>query len=80
MRLSKTSSQKRAPKASRDHHYKSHTSPEDAIKVARLAGAKRLALHHLVPGMKSEEHWRTWATDFPGEFYIPQDLDALPID
>lgn len=67
-------------KASREHHYKSHTSPTDAIRVAELAGAKRLALHHLVPGINSEDRWKSFGEDFEGEFYIPNDLDVLPID
>ncbi|MGV2481104.1 UNVERIFIED_CONTAM: MBL fold metallo-hydrolase, partial [Salmonella enterica subsp. enterica serovar Weltevreden] len=35
-------------RASRDHHYKSHTSVDGAIRVGNAAGARILALHHLV--------------------------------
>lgn len=67
-------------RASRDHHYKSHTSVEDAVRLARKAGAKRLALHHLVPGMDSNEQWESFATEYAGEFLVPNDLDVIPFD
>ncbi|WP_344441830.1 MBL fold metallo-hydrolase, partial [Agromyces soli] len=44
-------------RASIDHHRKSHTSVEEAIAVAREAGVRRLALHHLVPGHLPAEDW-----------------------
>lgn len=64
-------------RASVDHHYKSHTSMQDAVRVAREAGAHRLALHHLVPGFDSEEQWHELAIDYPGDFTIPNDLDVI---
>lgn len=67
-------------KASREHHYKSHTSVEDAVRVGREAGAKRLALHHLVPGMTSPERWTGFTPDFHGEFLVPDDLEVIPFD
>lgn len=67
-------------RASVDHHYKSHTSVQDALRVAREAGAHRLALHHLVPGIDSAEQWQQYATDYDGEFLIPDDLDVIPFN
>lgn len=66
-------------RASIDHHYKSHTSVQDAARVAEEAGAKRLALHHLVPGMDRRPVWAEAADSFSGEFFIPNDLDIIPI-
>lgn len=65
-------------RASVDHHYKSHTSVQDALRVGRESGAHRLALHHLVPGIDSAEQWQELATDYEGEFLIPHDLDVIP--
>lgn len=67
-------------RASRDHHYKSHTSVQDAARIATQAGARRLALHHLVPGTAPDEVWRAAAADFAGEFILPDDLDVIAID
>lgn len=67
-------------RASLDHHYKSHTSVEDAVRVAREAGAARLALHHLVPGMETTERWGKEPQEFDGEFLIPNDLDVIPFN
>lgn len=65
-------------RASRDHHYKSHTSARDAAHLATEAGARQLALHHLVPGTAKDEVWRAATADFPGAFHLPDDLDVLP--
>jgi ribonuclease BN (tRNA processing enzyme) len=66
-------------RASIDHHYKSHTSVRDAARVAQDAGARRLALHHLVPGMDRRPVWEEAAREFSGEFCIPNDLDVILI-
>lgn len=66
-----------ASRAARDHHHKSHTSPRDAARIAREAGAKQLALHHLVPGHADPAVWLSAAADFPGLFHVPQDLDVI---
>ncbi|WP_105566128.1 MBL fold metallo-hydrolase [Microbacterium halophytorum] len=66
-------------RASRDHHYKSHTSVGDAARLAAEAGARQLALHHLVPGTAKDDVWRAAARDFPGAFHVPDDLDVLPV-
>lgn len=65
-------------RASLEHHYKSHTSVQDAIRVGRESGARRLALHHLVPGHDRSAVWEAGYTDFPGEYLVPDDLDLIP--
>ncbi|MBT2513272.1 MBL fold metallo-hydrolase [Arthrobacter sp. ISL-30] len=67
-----------ANRAARDHHYKSHTSVRDAAKAAEAAGARRLALHHLVPGFASDRIWNEAAEHFAGPFSLPRDLDSIP--
>lgn len=65
-------------RASLEHHRKSHTSLQDAVRVGRESGARRLALHHLVPGMDHSTAWDTGAEGFDGEFLVPDDLDVIP--
>ncbi|WP_102158757.1 MBL fold metallo-hydrolase [Zhihengliuella halotolerans] len=65
-------------KASMDHHRRSHTSPEQAIRIAESAGASALALHHLVPGTTPAGVWRSHAPSFSGTFLVPDDLDIIP--
>nr|WP_274637040.1 MBL fold metallo-hydrolase [Microbacterium bovistercoris] len=66
-------------RASRDHHYKSHTSVRDAARIATAAGARRLALHHLVPGTAPAAVWQAAADDFAGDFILPDDLDVITV-
>ncbi|MGV9709356.1 MBL fold metallo-hydrolase [Gordonia sp. NPDC003424] len=66
-----------AGRASRDHHYKSHTSVEGACRIAERAGARRLALHHLVPGSADETVWARGERLMPGRFLVPEDLDVI---
>ncbi|WP_111466988.1 MBL fold metallo-hydrolase [Microbacterium suaedae] len=66
-------------RASRDHHYKSHTSVRDAARIAARAGARQLALHHLVPGTADDDVWRAAADEFDGLFHLPDDLDVIPL-
>ncbi|MDR2254782.1 MAG: MBL fold metallo-hydrolase [Arthrobacter sp.] len=66
-------------RASRDHHYKSHTSVAGAVEQARAAGARRLALHHLVPGSADDTVWAQGETLFPGRFLVPEDLDVIDL-
>ena len=66
-------------RAARDHHYKSHTSVVDAARVAREAGARQLALHHLVPGTAPDAVWREAGKHFDGNFYVPEDLDTIEL-
>ena len=65
--------------ASRDHHYKSHTSVDGAIRIADEAGARSLALHHLVPGSADDSVWSRGSEQFSGTFHVPEDLDSLSI-
>ena len=67
-----------ASHAARDHHYKSHTSARDAAKAAQAAGARQLALHHLVPGHAPDRVWLEAAEHFSGRFVLPNDLDTIP--
>lgn len=64
--------------AARDHHYKSHTSAADAARIATKAGARRLALHHLVPGTAPRSVWEDARLNFTGDFYLPDDLATIP--
>lgn len=65
-------------RASRDHHRKSHSSVLDAVEIAQAAGAKRLALHHLVPGNLDLAAWETEASAAGGmPVLIPDDLDVF---
>ncbi|WP_413455230.1 MBL fold metallo-hydrolase [Glutamicibacter sp. FR1] len=63
--------------ASMDHHRASHTSPEQAIAIAHEAGARTLALHHLVPGTTPLEVWEAHAEKFSGTYLVPNDLDTI---
>lgn len=68
-------------RASHDHHHKSHTSVMDAADIAARAGARRLAVHHLVPGSLDTPAWRATAaraterTRTP--VVVPDDLDRI---
>lgn len=64
--------------ASIDHHTKSHTSPEQAVDFANTAGAKALALHHLVLGTTPRSVWDAAAARCHSTFVVPDDLDVLP--
>ena len=66
-------------RASREHHYKSHTSVEGAVSQAKAAGVRRLALHHLVPGSADEAVWAKGERLFPGRFLVPEDLDVIDL-
>lgn len=68
-----------ASQAAREHHYKSHTSVEGACRVAIAAGARRLALHHLVPGSADPSVWARGAERLPGRFLVPSDLDRIDL-
>lgn len=69
----------KAARASRDHHYKSHTSVEGAIAIATQAGARRLALHHLVPGHLDTASWERALADSTIDAVVPADLDCLEL-
>ncbi|WP_353813584.1 MBL fold metallo-hydrolase [Agromyces sp. SYSU T00266] len=64
-------------RASIDHHRKSHTSVEEAIALAQEAGARRLALHHLVPGHLPTDAWLRAAAGADLEVLVPDDLARI---
>jgi ribonuclease BN (tRNA processing enzyme) len=60
----------------------SHTSPEDAARIAQRAGVKTLVLSHLVPGDDefTEEDWEARARPyFDGEIVCGVDLDQFAL-
>ena len=64
------------------HLVSSHTSPEDAAKIAQRAGVKTLVLSHLVPGDDefTEADWESRARPyFDGEIVCGVDLDQFAI-
>lgn len=63
--------------ASMDHHRASHTSAAQAIDMAERAGARTLALHHLVPGNTPLSVWLSQADTFSGKFLVPDDLETI---
>ena len=63
--------------ASVDHHHKSHTSPQQAGSIAARAGARALALHHLVPGTADPGVWRRAKETFDGPLCVPDDLEVI---
>ncbi|GGJ50955.1 MBL fold metallo-hydrolase [Glutamicibacter ardleyensis] len=63
--------------ASMDHHRRAHTSAEQAIDLAEQAGARTLALHHLVPGTTPLSVWLGHASKFSGNYLVPNDLDKI---
>lgn len=59
------------------HHRRSHTTPAEAGRIAREAGAHHLALHHLVPSNAHPSAWCEAEAAFDGPLSIPDDLDVL---
>lgn len=68
-----------AARASRDHHHKSHTSVEGALDIATQACARRLALHHLVPGHLDTAALGRVLTSSTVDAVVPADLDRLEL-
>lgn len=64
-------------KASLEHHYKSHSSVDDAVRVAEQASVQKLAIHHLVPGFGDKAMWLEKGRHFSGEFHVPDDLETI---
>jgi ribonuclease BN (tRNA processing enzyme) len=60
-----------------DHHNNAHTPTKDCVRIATEAGAKALALHHLVPGTSPRETWLRGAKDFDGTYLVEDDLDEI---
>ena len=64
------------------HLASSHTSPQDAARIAERAGAGTLVLSHLVPGDDEfgEDEWEAWARPhFSGEVVCGVDLDQFAL-
>ena len=64
--------------ATLDHHRQSHTTPREAGEIAARAGARHLALHHLVPSAAAREVWLEAGDTFSGTLHIPDDLTVIP--
>lgn len=64
--------------ATMDHHRRAHTTAAEAGRIAREAGVRHLALHHLVPSYSPPEAWAEARTTFDGPLSIPDDLDVIP--
>ena len=65
-----------------NHLTESHTSPEDAGRIAARAGVKTLVLSHLVPGdgEVAEEKWEARArAEFDGDVVCGVDLDQFAL-
>jgi ribonuclease BN (tRNA processing enzyme) len=59
------------------HHRRAHTTPRQAGALAERAGARALALHHIVPPHAPRETWLVAAETFSGTLHVPDDLDVL---
>lgn len=66
-------------KAVMSHHKRSHTTPQDAGRVATAANVKTLVLHHYVPADSPVEVWKRAAETFDGTLVIPADLDVVAV-
>jgi ribonuclease BN (tRNA processing enzyme) len=64
--------------ATMDHHRRAHTTAAEAGSIATEAGARHLALHHLVPSYSPPEAWEAARTTFDGPLSIPDDLETIP--
>lgn len=66
--------------ATMEHHRRAHTTPEDAGRIAAAAGAKRLALHHLVPVHAPTDAWSQATKTFGGPVLVPEDLEVISFE
>lgn len=64
-------------KATMDHHRRAHTTAIEAGRIAQEAGARHLALHHLVPSYSPPEAWLEARATYQGELTIPEDLEVI---
>ncbi|MCE0762490.1 MBL fold metallo-hydrolase [Pseudonocardia kujensis] len=62
-----------------EHLVNAHTVVEDVGPIAERAGAKTLALSHLVPGNWPDEEWRRAAEGFSGRLVVGRDLDRIGV-
>ncbi|MEB7504935.1 MBL fold metallo-hydrolase [Arthrobacter koreensis] len=65
-------------RATMDHHRRAHTTAVEAGRIAQKAGARHLALHHLVPSYSPPEAWLEARTTYQGKLTVPADLDIIP--
>jgi ribonuclease BN (tRNA processing enzyme) len=63
--------------ATMDHHRRAHTTAHQAGEAAAAAGAKALALHHLVPAHSPREAWLEAQHTYAGPLFIPDDLEVI---
>lgn len=61
------------------HLVNAHTTIEDVGSIAERAGARTLALSHLVPGNRPDGVWRRAKAGFSGRLVVGRDLDVLPV-
>lgn len=64
--------------ATMDHHRRAHTTPVQAGEIATRAGARHLALHHLVPSYDPPEIWERAGETYGGTVTVPEDLAIIP--
>lgn len=64
-------------KATMDHHRRAHTTAREAGEIATAAGARALALHHLVPAFAPHESWLEAQHTFSGDLFVPDDLQVI---
>lgn len=63
-----------------EHHERAHTTPADAGRIAQLAGARKLVLHHFAPASAPRADWMEAGVHFEGELIIARDLDEIAVD
>lgn len=68
-----------AQRAAMAHHRRAHTTPAEAGRIATESGARRLALHHLVPAWAPAAAWQQARSTFSGELLIPGDGEVLEL-
>lgn len=65
------------------HWMRSHTLASDAARIAKAAGVRALALHHLIPSDDpdfTETHWlQAVEPEWSGDFYLGQDGLRIPL-
>ena len=64
--------------ATMDHHHRAHTTAAEAGRIAEEAGARHLALHHLVPSYSPPEAWAEARSTYNRTLSIPDDLEVIP--
>ncbi|RSN66945.1 MBL fold metallo-hydrolase [Actinomadura sp. WAC 06369] len=62
-----------------NHMIGAHTTSEQVGRVARDAGARRLVLHHFVPGGLPDGRWRRAGRGFDGALTVGRDLMEIGV-